>query len=160
MGRNKYVDLFNDMIPAIDTNLKELWDAVDENGQKEIKNDLWILNRWISSAQSNNTELQKECVLAVNKYFNKNWNDIAKDPKLQWQTLCLCGNSSNKKSHRREWIALKTQSSKKEEFLSKLFPDKKVADIETLAKITTTKEIKEYCTNLGWDKKEVNGIKF
>jgi hypothetical protein len=32
-------------------------------------------------------------------------------------------------------------------------------DIETLATITTDKEIKEYCADLGWDKKEINGLK-
>jgi hypothetical protein len=35
----------------------------------------------------------------------------------------------------------------------------KYADIETLAAITTTDEIKEYCEGLGWDKKAINGIK-
>jgi hypothetical protein len=32
-------------------------------------------------------------------------------------------------------------------------------DITTLAAITTDKEIKQYCENLGWDKKAINGIK-
>jgi hypothetical protein len=36
----------------------------------------------------------------------------------------------------------------------------KRADIATLAVITTDREIKDYCQNLGWDKKEVNAIKF
>jgi hypothetical protein len=33
------------------------------------------------------------------------------------------------------------------------------ADVETLAAITTAKEIKKYCEDLGWDKKAINGIK-
>ena len=45
------------------------------------------------------------------------------------------------------------------EFLAELFPNMKRADIETLAAITTDKEIKQYCESLGWDKKEINGIK-
>jgi hypothetical protein len=65
----------------------------------------------------------------------------------------------NKKTQFHEWIPLKKEKNKKEEFLAGLFPNMKRADIETLASITTDKEIKQYCEGLGWDKKEINGIK-
>lgn len=159
MGKNKYVDLFKDMIPAVDMGMKELWDATDENGQKEIKGDLWNLNRYISSVKSNNRELKEHYTLTVNEFYNKNWNEISKHPKLQWQTLCVCSHES-KKTHFHEWLGLKRGGNKKEEFLAELFPDMKRKDIETLAAITTDKEIKEYCEKLGWDKKQINGIKF
>ena len=45
MGQNKHVDLFNDMIPAVDLGLKDLWDAATEEGRKEIKGDFWKHNR-------------------------------------------------------------------------------------------------------------------
>jgi hypothetical protein len=35
----------------------------------------------------------------------------------------------------------------------------KLSDIETLAAITTDKEIKEYAKDLGWDKKQIADIK-
>jgi hypothetical protein len=35
----------------------------------------------------------------------------------------------------------------------------KMSDIETMAKITSEKEIKVYCEKLGWDKKQVSAIK-
>jgi hypothetical protein len=56
-------------------------------------------------------------------------------------------------------LPLKKEKNKKEEFLAELFPNMKRADIETLATITTDKEIKQYCESLGWDKKAINGIK-
>ena len=43
--------------------------------------------------------------------------------------------------------------------LWKQFPNMKMADIETLAAITTEEEIKEYAQALGWDKKQINAIK-
>ena len=158
MGKNTYVDLFKDMIPAVDMGIKELWDAATEDGRKEIKGDLWNLNRYISVVKSNNRELQEHFVLTVNEFYNKNWAEISKHPKLQWQTLCLCCHDS-KNTYFHEWIGLKKQKNKKEEFLAELFPHMKYSDIETLAKITTDKEIKEYCEDLGWDKKQINGIK-
>jgi hypothetical protein len=158
MGKNKHVDLFKDMIPAVDMGIKDLWDAATEEGQKEIKGDLWNLNRYISSVKSSNKELQEHYLMTVNEFYNKNWNDIAKHPKLQWLTLVMC-NHESKKTQFHEWIPLKKEKNKKEEFLAELFPNMKRSDVETLAAITTDKEIKQYCENLGWDKKQINGIK-
>jgi len=159
MGQNKHVDLFKDMIPAVDLGLMDLWDAVSEEGRKEIKGDFWNLNRYISNVKSNNKELQEHFLLTTNEFYNKHWNDIQKHPKLVWQTLCMCSHES-KKTQFHEWIPLKKQKNKKVEFLSELFPNMKIADVETLAIVTTDKEIKEYCATLGWDKKQVNAIKF
>lgn len=158
MGKNKHVDLFNDMIPAVDMGLKELWNAATEEGRKEIKGDLWNLTRYISCVKTNNRELQEHYLLTVNEYYNKNWAALSKHPQLQWQLLCACGHES-KKTHFHEWLPLKKEKNKKEEFLAELFPNMKRADIEALAAITTDKEIKEYCQGLGWDKKQINGIK-
>ena len=158
MGKNKHVDLFKDMIPAVDMGVKELWDAVSDDGRKEIKGDFWNLNRYISNVKSSNTELQEHYLFTTNEYYNKNWNDIQKHPKLVWQTLCMCSHES-KKTHFHEWLPLKKEKNKKEEFLLELFPNMKRADVETLASITTEKEIKQYCEGLGWDKKAINGIK-
>jgi hypothetical protein len=65
MGKNKHVDLFKDMIPAVDMGMKDLWDAVEEEGRKEIKGDFWNLNRYISNVKSNNRELQEHFVLKL-----------------------------------------------------------------------------------------------
>ena len=46
------------------------------------------------------------------------------------------------------------------ELLAELFPTMKRSDIATLANITTDREIKDHCQDLGWDKKQVNAIKF
>lgn len=159
MGKNKHIDLFKDMIPAVDQGLKELWDAAPEEGQKEIKGDLWNLNRYISNVKSKDPDLQAHFLLTVNEYYNKNWAAISKDPKLQWQTLCIC-RDPNKETQFHEWIPLKKEKNKKVEFLAELFPNMKMSDVETLAAITTDKEVKEYCEKLGWDKKQINAIKF
>jgi hypothetical protein len=158
MAKNKHVDLFKDMIPAVDMGLKELWDAATEDGRKEIKGDLWNLNRYISNVKSSNRELQEHYLLTVNEYYNKNWNEISKHPKLQWMTLAVCGHES-KKTQFHEWIPLKKEANKKEKFLADLFPNMKMSDVETLAAITTDKEIKEYAKDLGWDKKQIAEIK-
>ena len=159
MGKNKHVDLFKDMIPAVDMGIKELWDAVTEEGRKEIKGDLWNLNRYISNVKGAKREEQEFFVLSVNEYFNKNWNDLQKNhSKLLWLTLAIC-HHPNRKTYFHEYIPLKKETDKKVKFLADLFPNMKISDIETLAAITTDKEIKEYAKDLGWDKKQIADIK-
>ena len=158
MGKNKHVDLFKDMIPAVDMGLKELWEAATDDGRKEIKGDLWNLNRYISSVKGSNKELQEHYLMTVNEFYNKDWANIAKHPKLQWLTLTMCSHES-KKPQFHEWIPLKKEKDKKVEFLAELFPNMKRTDVETLAAITTDKEIKQYCESLGWDKKQIHAIK-
>ena len=123
MGQNKHVDLFKDMIPAVDMGLKDLWDAATEEGRKEIKGALWNLNRYISnvSVTANpyvqvkrpSREEKEHFVLTVNEFYNKNWNEISKHPKLQWMSLCVC-NNENKQTYFHEWIPLKKEKNKKE----------------------------------------------
>jgi hypothetical protein len=158
MAKNKHVDLFKDMIPAVDMGLRELWDAATEEGQKEIKNDLWNLNRYISSVKTSNREIQEHFILTVNEYYNKDWAAISKHPKLQWMTLCMCSHDS-KKTFFHEWLSLKKQIDRKEEILSDLFPSMKIADVRALSKITTKQEIIEYCEGLGWDKPQISKLK-
>jgi hypothetical protein len=155
---NKHIDLFKEIIPAVDMGMKDLWEAAPEEGRKEIKGDFWNLNRYISSVKSSNRELQEHFVLTVNEFYNKNWNDIQKHPKLVWQTLCMASHET-KKTYFHEWIPLKKQKNKKEELLAELFPNMKMSDVQTLAAITTDKEIKEYAKDLGWDKKQIADIK-
>ena len=156
---NKHIDLFKEIIPAVDLGFKDLWDAATDEGRKEIKGDFWNLNRYISNVKSSNRELKEHFVLTVNEFYNKNWAVIQQHPKLVWQTLCLCSHESGK-THFHEYLPLKRAKDKKEEFLAELFPNMKRSDIETLSAITTTDEIKRYCEGLGWDKKTINGLKF
>jgi glucan phosphorylase len=152
------IDLFKEVIPAIDQDGKDLWDLMNEDQQAEVKNDFWILNRYISCVKTANPDVQEHFVEAVNEFYNKNWFAVQKHPKLLWLTLCMCSYPT-KKEFFHEYIPLKKEKDKKTEFLMDLFPDAKRADIETLAAISTDKEIKQYCRDLGWDQKKIDGIK-
>jgi hypothetical protein len=56
-------------------------------------------------------------------------------------------------------LPLKRLKDKKVEWLAEQFPNMKMSDVETLASVTSEKEIKEYAKNLGWDKKQIADIK-
>jgi hypothetical protein len=146
-----------DILAAVDLDGKEVWDELTPEQRKSVV--FFTLNRYLSNV-SGPRELQEHYILTTNEYYNKNlFLIMSKHPKLTWLTACVCSHES-KKIHRHEWLGLKKEKNKKVEFLATLFPTMKYADIETLAAISTDKEIKQYCEDLGWDKKAVNGIKF
>ena len=151
---NKELDLFKDLLPAIDLGIKELYDACTDTGRADIKKDLWILNRWVSSINGPPGD-QEVMVVRVNEDYNKNWNVLGgtNHNKFQWQLLCVAGNTGKKQTH--TWIGLKKKkddSNKAVKFLSEIYPDKKLDEVELLARISTKKEIRELARELGYDK--------
>ena len=142
---NKELDLFKVLIPSIDMGYKDLYDAAGEDGKKDIKGDLWNLNRYISSVKGN-YEKTALAVFKTNEYYNKNWNVLGgtNHIKLQWQLLCVAGKTGKTQFH--PWIGLKKKKgadNKVIKFLSDINPNMKEDEVELLARISTKKEITE-----------------
>ena len=146
----------NEILAAVDLNGKEVWDDLTEEQRKSVV--FFTLNRYISSVQGSREDLE-HFVLLGNERFNKNlFLLLNKHNKLLWQLACSCGHES-KKVFFHKWLKLTKTKDKREDFLSTLFPNMKIEDVRTMAAITSDKEIKEYCKELGWDKKQINAIK-
>lgn len=144
-------------LAAVDMNIKSLWDDMTEDQQKSLKQEFFILNRYVSSSKTNRREIQEHFVLAVNEYFNKHWYDLQKHPKLLWQLLCMCSHESKNIMYH-EWIGFRKKdqaTSKMTKFLSEVYPQKKYDEIELLAKMTTKAEAKELARDLGYDESEI-----
>jgi len=140
-------------LSAVDQNMHELWDAMDAEQQKALKNEFFILNRYVSSVANTTREIQEHYILTVNEYFNKNYNDLQKHPKLMWMLLCMCG-FDGKKVFWHEWIGYKRKAgtnSKKVKFLAELMPNRKMDEVELISKLSTDKEVKEFARKHGMD---------
>ena len=146
-------------ILAVDLGAKNLWDDIDDEQRKALKSELWILNRYISSAKTSNKEHAEHFVITVNEYFNKHWFALQKHPKLMWQLLCSCSHES-KKSFYHEWIGLgkKTTNTKRVKLLEDVYPNMKQDELELLAEISTNDELKELARELGWTDKEIKDL--
>jgi len=140
-------------LSAVDQNMHELWDAMDAEQQKALKNEFFILNRYVSSVANTTREIQEHYILTVNEYFNKDWNELQKHPKLLWLLLCMCG-FDGKKVFWHEWIGYKRKAgsnSKKVKFLAELMPNRKMDEVELISKLSTDKEVKEFARKHGMD---------
>ena len=148
-----------EIITAVDQNVRELWDLIDEDQRKAMKKEFFILNRFISSVKAGR-ETQEHFVLTVNEFFNKNWNDIQQHPKLLWRLLCLCSHESSKTFYH-EWIKLERKAQeggKKMKFLQTIHPAYKLDDLSLLASMYTDKEIKQLAKDHGWDDKQIKEL--
>jgi hypothetical protein len=146
------------ILAAVDLDGKEVWDELSDEEKKSIS--FFTLNRFISNVDGTR-EVQEHYLLVCNERFNKNlFSVMSKHPKLTWQLACSCNYSESKKIRYHEYIKIKKEKNKKLSFLSELFPNMKMSDLETLDQITDEKEIKKYCESLGWDRAQINAIRF
>lgn len=140
-------------LAAVDLNARTLWDDMNADQQKALKNEYFILNRYISNVQGQNRDIQEHFVLTVNEYFNKNWNLLQKHPKLMWLLLCMCSYNGEKVFFH-QWLGNKKKDSsnnKKTKFLAEIYPSKKMDEIELLSQLVTDKDIKELARKHGMD---------
>jgi hypothetical protein len=140
-------------IAFVDMNVRAAWDEMTPDQQKSLKSEYFILNRYISSAKDNNRDIQEHFVLTVNEYFNKNWNDLQKHPKLLWLLLCMCSYNGEKTFYH-EWIGHKKKTGtggKKLKFLEEIYPNRKRDELELLASLSTDKDIKTLARKYGLD---------
>jgi hypothetical protein len=143
-------------IAFVDMNLRSAWDEMTDDQRKSLKNEFFILNRYISNVKTNSTDAQQHFVIAVNEYFNKNWNDLQKHPKLLWLLLCMCSYDGQTQFYH-EWIGnkKKTGNNKKNKFLEEIYPTKKLDELEMLATLITDKELKDLARQHGMDESTI-----
>jgi superfamily I DNA and/or RNA helicase len=147
-----------EVMAAVDLNARSMWDDLSEDEQKKVKKELFILNRFISNAKTSNREQMEHFVLTVNEYYNKNWFDLQKHPKLLWLLLCMCSYNGEKIFYH-EWIGLgKRVSTTRTKLLEEVYPNLKNDEIDTLLGISTDDELKELARDLGWSDKEIKNL--
>jgi len=140
-------------LAAVDLDARSLWDDMDDAQRKSLKNEFYILNRYVSSATNQSREVQEHFVLSVNEYFNKHWNTLQKHPKLMWLLLCMCSYNKEKVFYH-EWIGFKKKAginNKKVRFLEEFYPNMKQDELELLSLKTTDKELKDLARQHGMD---------
>jgi hypothetical protein len=135
-----------EILSWIDNDHKELWDHLEDDHKKQVS--FWLLNRYVSSV-SGSRDKQELAVFKTNEYYNKNFNDIGvgKDSghqKLMWQLLCMSGATGKNEFH--PWIGFKKKSggnAKAIKLLEQIYPNMKSDEVELLARLSTTKELKQ-----------------
>lgn len=130
-----------DVLAAIDMGAKNVWDEITDEERKQVG--FWLLNRYVSSVKGSRDD-QELAVFKTNEYYNKNYMDVSKHQKLQWQLLCMSGGTGRIEYH--PWIGFKkkTQDNNKlVKVLEQVYPNMKQDELELLASMSTKADIKK-----------------
>ena len=149
----------NDILGAVDLGAINVWDDLSDEQKKSVS--FFLLNRYVSNVKTSNRDLAEHYVILANELMNKNFYEVYKNPKLMWQLMCCCGHES-KKIHYHEWLGMKRtkdSSSKSVKFLSMIYPNEKMSDLELLATKLTKKDLKQIAKDHGWEDKKINELK-
>ena len=135
-----------DVLAAIDMDGKGVWKELSEEERKSVS--FWLLNRYVSAVQGSRDD-QELAVFKVNKYYNKHFNTIGVGKEnghqeLMWQLLCMSGAWGKIKFH--PYIGFKKKggnNNKAIKLLERIHPNMKQFEVEMLAGMYTTKELKQ-----------------
>jgi hypothetical protein len=130
-----------DILAAVDMGAKNVWNELDNEERKQIS--FWLLNRYVASVKGDRDK-QELAIFKTNEYYNKNYMDVSKHQQLQWQLLCMSGNTGKIEYH--PWIGFKKKTNdnnKLVKVIEQVYPNMKQDEVEILATISTKKEIKQ-----------------
>ena len=138
---------------AFDSKDRRFYADLTDEERKKFSNFLMI--RWGSSVQGS-TELQQYYLLSCNENLNKHFFDLARYPELQW--LAATTVSPGMGNFRHDWIKQKKRegsNNKTVKFLRQIYPERKEDELELLAQINDTADLKKLAREHGWDDKRI-----
>lgn len=138
---------------AFDSKDRDFYKNLTDEERKKFSTYLMI--RWGSSVQGS-TELQQYYLLSCNENLNKHFFDLAKYPELQWLSATTV--SPGMGTFRHDWIKQKKRESSNNKvikFLKHFYPEYKEDELELLAKINTTDDLKQLAREHGWDDRRI-----
>ena len=127
----------------------------DLTDEERKKFSTFLMIRWGSSVQGSK-ELQQYYLLSCNENLNKHFFDLSRHPELQWLSATTV--SPGMGNFRHEWIKQKKRegsNSRAIKFLRQIYPERKEDELELLAQINDTADLKQLAREHGWDDKRI-----
>ena len=143
----------NNEMTQFDRKNREFYDELDTEEKKKFST--YLMLRYGASVEGN-ADLQEWYLRATNERMNMHFFDLGKHPKLQW--LLATTVSPGMGIQRHYWQGAKKKegsNSKAVKFVTQLYPHMKQDEVELLASINTTKELKELAKQLGWTDQDI-----
>ena len=148
--KKKELDLSR-VLSAVDTKNYEFYDTLSTVELKEFSP--YILLRFVSNINSDDSDLQEWFIERTNELVNKNYFSLGKDnEKLLWQLYAATG--TGYKTYHPYLPELKKEFNKIEKLLAELHPSYKIEDVKLLASLMTDTEKDELLDDMGFDKKQ------
>jgi hypothetical protein len=82
------LDMFKRVLPALDTRDKALYENLNEEEMKGFSP--WLVQRYLSSAESANNAIIEHYLIMTNDIVNVNFSEV-KDPEMTWKLMSMVG---------------------------------------------------------------------
>lgn len=138
---------------AFDSKDRRFYQDLTDEERKKFSTFLMI--RWGSSVQGS-SELQQYYLLSCNENLNKHFFELSRHPELQWLSATTV--SPGMGNFRHDWIKQKKRESSNNravKFLRQAYPTYSEDELELLAQINSTADLKQLAKDLGWDDKRI-----
>ena len=143
----------NNEMAQLDTKNRAFYDELNEEERKKFST--YLMLRYAASVEGG-PDIQEWYLRVTNERINANFFDLGKHPKLQW---LLCTTVSPDMGRQRHyWQASKKKegsNSKALKFLTKLYPHLRTDELELLAELNDTKELKALAKTMGMADSEI-----
>jgi hypothetical protein len=139
---------------ALDNKDREFYDSLSDDEKKKFSTFLMIR---YGATVTGDAMLQAYYLQATNQRLNKHYFDIKKQhDKLNWLAVTTISPGMGKMNH--TWLAApkkKSANNKITKFLSSLYPSMKTEDIELLAELNSTADIKALAKDMGMTPEQI-----
>lgn len=135
---------------ALDNKNRGFYDSLDPDELKKFS--LFLMMKYSSNVEGI-PELQEWYLRAHNERVNRYFFQLNNHPKLQW-LLCTTV-SPNMGRQRHYWLKSARKQTKVLKFLENIYPHLSDTELELMAEINTSDQIKQYARALGWDDKRI-----
>ena len=143
----------NNEMAQLDTKNRKFYDELNEEERKKFAT--YLMLRYAASVEGG-PDIQEWYLRVTNERVNANFFDLGKHPKLQW---LLCTTVSPDMGRQRHyWQASKKKegrNSKALKFLTKLYPYLRTDELELLAELNDTKELKALAKTMGMSDSDI-----
>ena len=120
MAKQPMLDMFKRVLPAIDTRQKDFYENLSDDEKKGFSP--WLVQRYLSSAESANQEIIEHYLIMTNDIVNTNFSDI-KDPEMLWKLMTIVGiGLSTKHPYVAPGKGKKKKSNAFKQWLKELYP--------------------------------------
>ena len=82
------LDMFKRVLPALDIRNKTFYENLNEEEMKGFSP--WLVQRYLSSAESANNAIIEHYLIMTNELVNTNFSEV-KDPEMTWKLMSMVG---------------------------------------------------------------------
>lgn len=143
----------NEML-EFDRKNRSFYDELNEEEKKKFSPFLMI--RW-GSLVDGDADMQAYYLMSTNERLNKHFFDISstQHKKFQWLLATTVSPGMGRQYHK--WLAgnKKENTNRASKFLREIYPTAKEDEIQLMAKLNSTDELKQLARAHGWDDKRI-----